>query len=503
MKQSTPAVKKAIDYLTKMLDNHTWIPGDLLPSISQLAIAAGVSSVPMWKAVNQLAEDDILEVVQGSGTRVKKAPEEPAAIIRNGWMGLRDRIHKDILSGIYIAGALMPSLKEMRMHYGVSYQTLRKALDNLAAENMITPEHRTYRAVSFTPQRTHSSIVLLGWSNPIVELQARTPWGAEFLRECENICSRMKVSLRVIRYSSNEGNGSVFYIDQNGNVVSKLKDDNSVLGYILWAQSPHELYRQVLNNLELFKKPVSVLQEGSQLRLADIAERTRDMKIFSIATGSNAARNVASFLLEQGHESIAYFSPYHRSDWSKARFCGLQEVYNRHSGGVKVHSYTLNGYGLSNEFVEPVKPLDRYMPAVTEMMRTARMPEMIIQAVNGSKSSITKTIKDMVIRSCMYQLFKKALNTHCTAWVCANDHIALYALDYLKNFPDKKIAVIGFDDTFESFRRGLTSYNFNIQGLVQIMMAHVINPGSVSPVKRVKPVEIEGILVVRGTTFSR
>jgi DNA-binding transcriptional MocR family regulator len=71
-KKCTPAVKKAVTYLRSMLDNYTWIAGDMLPSINQLAAAAGVSSVPMWKAVNLLAEEDILEVIQGSGTRVKK-----------------------------------------------------------------------------------------------------------------------------------------------------------------------------------------------------------------------------------------------------------------------------------------------------------------------------------------------------------------------------------------------------------------------------------------------
>lgn len=502
MKQSTPAVKKAVNYLRAMLENQTWIPGDMLPSINQLAIAAGVSSVPMWKAVNILAEEDILEVVQGSGTRVKKISQEPASVVRNGWMGLRDRIHKDILSGNYISGTLMPSLKEMRVHYGVSYQTLRKALDSLAGEGMISPEHRTYKTVSFTPNKVHSSIVLLGWVHPKLEMQSRTPWGEEFLRECENLCSRMKVKFQIIRYTANDG--PLIFIDQDGIVFSKLKDDGAVLGYLVWAESPHDLYREVLSQLECFRKPVAVLQEGSQLRLSDMVDRNHQMKIFSLATGSNAARNIASYLLEQGHTSVAYISYLHKSDWSKARLCGLQEIYNRYGNGARVYSCTVDKYGFSNELWEHVKPAEHFFHTIMPMMSEANLPSMIIKVINSFQGKITTQLVSEVIRSYLDKLFNKASAIpNVTAWVCANDYMALMAMDYLKKSIGKKIAIIGFDDTFLAFRSGLTSYNFNIQSLVQLMLAHILNPLSDAASKRVKPVEIEGLIVVRNTTFRR
>lgn len=501
-KQSTPAVKKAVNYLKGMLDNHTWIPGDMLPSINQLANAAGVSSVPMWKAVNLLADEEILEVVQGSGTRVKKISDEPANIVRNGWMGLRDRIHKDILSGFFISGTLMPSLKEMRVHYGVSYQTLRKALDCLAGEGMITPEHRTYRAVSFTPSRVHSSIVLVGWAHPKLEMQSRTPWGEEFLRECENLCSRMKVKLSIFRYTEN--NGSLAFIDQDGNVFSKLKDDGSALGYLVWAESPQELYRDVLNQLEHFKKPIAVLQEGSQLRLSDMVERSRLMKIFSLATSSNAARNVASYLLEQGHSSVAYISYLHKSDWSKARLCGLQEIYNRYGNNARVYPCIIDRYGFSNELWDHVKPMEHYLPSILPLMDSAHIPAMVSNVINSFQSKLSGQLVSEVIRTYLNKLFDKALSINdVSAWVCANDYMAVMAMDYLKKHSDRKIAVVGFDDTFLAFRNGLTSYNFNTQSLVQIMLAHILNPSSDASTKRVKPVEIEGLLVVRSTTFKK
>lgn len=501
-KKCTPAVKKAVTYLRSMLDNYTWIAGDMLPSINQLASAAGVSSVPMWKAVNLLAEEDILEVIQGSGTRVKKISEEPANLVRNGWMGLRDRIHKDILSGFFISGALMPSLKEMRMQYGVSYQTLRKALDCLVSEGMITPEHRTYRTVLFTPNKNHSSVVLIGWVNPQMEMQSRTPWGEEFLRECENLCSRMKVNLRILKYTASEG--PLRFIDQDGNVSTKIKEDGSVLGYLMWAESPNELYRDVLNQLEQFKKPVAVLQEGSQLHLSDVVERNQGVRLFSLATGSNAARNVASYLLEQGHTDIAYISYLHKSDWSKARLCGLQEIYNRHGNGARVYPCTMDKYGFFNELSDQVKDAEHYFPTITSSMSNAGMPSMVIRVLNSIKGKFSAQMVNEVIQAYMERLFKKAASIpNISAWVCANDYMATMAIDYIKKNVDKKIALVGFDDTFIAFRNSLTSYNFNIQGLVQLMLAHILNPSADVAAKRLIPFEIEGLLVVRNTTFKK
>ena len=503
MKQSTPAIKKATAYLSSMLERQIWKAGDLLPSISKLALSAGVSSVPMWKAVNILAEQGVLEVVQGSGTRVSQTNEEPLNVLRKGWLGLRDRIHRDILSGMYPPGALMPSLKEMRVHYGVSYQTLRKSLDSLVAEGSIVPEHRTYRTVSFAPQKAHSSVVLLGWSHPTIEMQERTPWGEEFLRVCENMCSRMKVNLQVVRYTASDG--FLTFIYQDGSTATKLKNDASILGYLLWAESPAELYRQVLAQLDGFRKPIAVLQEGSQLRLSDIAERCRELQIFSIATSSHAARNVASFLLQQGHTSIAYFSPFHKSDWSRARLCGLQEIYQRNGDGANVKPFTLDHYGYTHEYTDLLKPPEILFQKLTPFISELHfVPGLVMQAANRLKPNLMKLLIDEVVRAFMQPFFRTAItNQDCTAWVCASDYAAFMAMDFLKKNATQKIAVIGFDDTFEAFRRGLTSYNFNINGLVQLMLGHLLNPSAHAFSKRVKSQEIEGMLVVRNTSFKK
>lgn len=496
MAQISPAKEKALKYLKQMLEKY-WKPGDSLPSISQLAESARVSVVPMWKAVNQLASEGTLEVIQGSGTRVSINFEEPVNALRKGWLGLRDRIHKDILTGRFPSGTLMPSLKEVKAHYGVSHQTLRKALDSLVVEGIIQPEHRTYRVISFSPDKTHSSIVLLGWSDPALELQARAPWGEEFLRVCENLCSQMKVRLDIIRYT--RVNGKAVYSDQNGNTFDRLRSDDSVLGYLLWAESPNGLYLEVLSQIDLFKKPIAVLQEGTRLNLGTAAGKNRGLKVFSIATGSNAARSLASYLLQQGHSNVAYISPFHKSDWSRARLYGLQEIFDRQGIDAAIHSFTLKEFEYPYEFRLALKPSEILLH---EIMSPQSSYGLARRAAARLRHHLSRILNDEAIRTFIRPLLVKAKNSDCSAWVCANDLVAFMALDYLKEHPGRKIAVAGFDDTFEAFRRGLTSYNFNIHGLVQLMLSHLVNP-SFHKHRDHNSVEIEGVLVVRSTTFAK
>lgn len=502
MKQRNPAIQKAINYVNEMLKREIWKPGDLLPSISRLASSAGVSTVPMWKAVHYLDGEGILEVLHGSGTRVRSITEDVQSIVRKGWLGLRDRIHKDILSGVFPAGTLMPSLKELRVKYGVSYPTLRKALDSLMKEGTVVSEHRTFRVVMFASKKAHATIVLLGWAGNGLEMQNRTPWGEEFLRICENQCSRMKINLKVVRYTGDDGD--VQFLGSNGAWSMKLNDDRSVLGYLVWAESPNELYRQVLNQVTRFKKPVAVLQEGSRLQLNDIAENCKDLQVFSIATGSIAARAVASFLKHQGHNSIAYISHLHKSDWSQARLHGLREVFLRTGEtSSSVQSYTLDKFKYFDEFIELFKPAEYYFRKfIPTVDKKDQIPKIVIDAFNNLKPSMIRQMQDYVLRKYLHPIFTKAIHDEkSTAWVCSNDYSALLALDFLKKYPQKKVAVVGFDDTFEAFRCGLTSYNFNIQALVQLMLNHVVNPVSQALPKRVRAVEIEGMLVERSTTF--
>jgi DNA-binding LacI/PurR family transcriptional regulator len=94
-----------------------------------------------------------------------------------------------------------------------------------------------------------------------------------------------------------------------------------------------------------------------------------------------------------------------------------------------------------------------------------------------------------------------------TAWVGANDDVALQCLDYLQladcRVPEA-ISVLGFDNSPESTVRGLTTYNINAGAFVHAMVNHVLDP-RLDPWDPLRdpPVEIEGYVTERATTASR
>jgi DNA-binding LacI/PurR family transcriptional regulator len=89
-----------------------------------------------------------------------------------------------------------------------------------------------------------------------------------------------------------------------------------------------------------------------------------------------------------------------------------------------------------------------------------------------------------------------------TAWVGYNDEIALLALDFLQSHRvpvPRHISVVGFDDTLEGFGRGLTSYSFNVEGIVSQTLEHFLAPVSSRRAGR-SPSEV---ITVPGTMVER
>ena len=88
--------------------------------------------------------------------------------------------------------------------------------------------------------------------------------------------------------------------------------------------------------------------------------------------------------------------------------------------------------------------------------------------------------------------------------MCANDWVALAALDYLKHRRSKSklcpvVQVVGFDNTYEAFDHNFTSYNFNIPALLDAMLSHILSPRRFGPRARTpERIRIEGGVIKRG-----
>jgi DNA-binding LacI/PurR family transcriptional regulator len=109
----------------------------------------------------------------------------------------------------------------------------------------------------------------------------------------------------------------------------------------------------------------------------------------------------------------------------------------------------------------------------------------------------------------LWRMFNKALKDDCvTAWVGSNDEVAVECLRYLR---ERKIAVphhvsvVGFDDSTIALTHRLSSYSFNPEGAIHVLLEHITRPRS--PLFKNYPpgasVPVEGYVNQRMTTARR
>ena len=423
-----PALAQAVRYLHDGIRRTQWLPGDLLPNIRVLAAAAGVSPVIMWQAVNALKQEKPLTVIQGQGTRVigqraQAAANPPPSRMEKiqRWQRLAETVREDVRNGVFVPGELLPSLKELSVRYDVCYQTLKKALDILQRQRVLAPAKRTCRVASMVTGRPSAKIVLLGWGDRHMGLQERTPWGAEFIRALEHECARARLSLDCVSYCA-DGKGLEF-VHPDGKRSGRLDEDGSVIGYLLWAQSPGGIYRQVLDFLLSFRKNVAILEEGTRLDFPVPRRNSAFIRLFSQATGSGVGCKMGRFCLDLGHRDIAYLSAFHGSYWSRSRLEGLKEAV-ANAGTGSVHPLTIDQFGSPFHYRTVMKPFHGTLSELANLRAASHlpMPALMKESFLGLDPRFHALYQESVIRAYMKPLFDRAFAlSGVTAWVCAND----------------------------------------------------------------------------------
>ena len=67
-----PLYKIAVDFLKQGINAGQWVPGDLLPSESQLSNTLNISVGTVRKAIDELEKEKLVYRHQGKGTYVSK-----------------------------------------------------------------------------------------------------------------------------------------------------------------------------------------------------------------------------------------------------------------------------------------------------------------------------------------------------------------------------------------------------------------------------------------------
>jgi len=520
MQKQKPGIARATAYILSLKATGT---SEKLPSIRQLTQSAGVSFVTMWKSLQQLATEGILIVDDQGGYRWKVGgstipaaavatieKEVPPVLQQSTWQTVTDKLYRDIVTGRFTGNEKLPSCKELQLLYQVSFTTLKKSLSKLVEEQIIEARSNSYFVPPLTGSTSHARLVAIGcgWEDGkiLVDYQDKN-----YFRTLESECIRMNLQLDVVvYYRSSE---RLQFVNTASQKMYDLTD-RTIIGYVFIVANLESTPEEVLERLVGLRRNVAVLDVVGGWKIPRCAQGSRFVQIFTATASVVPARRVAQYLLGQGHKSIAFFSPFHKALWSQRRLDTLMEMFTRAGFSGGVHPFVYDRYAYQWDYLKQQEHSEDIRSLIDQYGEWKKEAQSAFFHKFGNLGySIVKYMTEWNCASGeifekMKPLFDAALaDPSISAWVMANDFAATIAMDYLKeksvHVPDD-LAIISFDNTLDAMEYHLTSYDFNTQGIITLMLRYIVAPHTIKPAaRRGGFIEVDGTLVERRSTGSR
>lgn len=450
-----------------------------------MAQSSSFSSRTLSLAFRALRERGVLEGGQRCGIRAASAEKAaavplvqpfPARRHAERWREVRDRLVRDITGGHYSADAGLPGYKELCQHYGVSYRTMRRAVQALVDSGMLSLHRRRLRVAAPPVPAVRSTVAAVTHLGSIEELCSATPPRAtDFWRTLSGVCSRANLNLAI--YSCDRRSDGRLRDLSSGPLtsVTDLVTRRTVIGFIVWGIPSPILNRGLLTTLR--RGNVPVVLAGTTVQVPRMGADGGDVR--QILPSPGEGTEVGRFLIGLGHRRVAFVSPHHDFSWSRRRLRELQSVFACAGSAYRVLPFLDNVLPDNWRLPEHVLSSAAWRPH----MRNLRSLERFLDESQGVSTRLIERHMAPYLRTRFVQaqcrgLYERALAERgVTAWVCVNDAVALGALEFLEAAGRKvpgEVSVVGFDDAPEAFAAGLTSYSFNVSSLAQAVPGRLL-----------------------------
>jgi DNA-binding transcriptional regulator YhcF (GntR family) len=507
----TQALLRARDWLATAVNAAITAGRDRLPTLLEAARSAGVSHVTLMKAVHELRDRGILSVNHRSGIRIVSHSAGPAPAHHARLRGTkRDRVARliraDIGRGLYPTDTPLPPAKVLRQRYGVAPATLAHALASLVDEEALAPYKRSFRPVGPRPPGTGGTIVLVARGESPARLQLVSGRTLNHLRALEQECLRATVSLTVV---------PCYYVGTQivgargvREVLERGRAGLPVLGAMVWDVGLDPPFQDELAPvLEECGRPVAVLEEVGNPQSWE-RPKTGPTRTFRLGLSRRSGQVMGRHLFALGHRRILFVYRRSTAIWAAPRLDGLRSAFSGHGSDVAVEAVALDSAGAAGRAEIPEIP--RTARALERFQLARHGQAFVQQAVRYGRIDSLKDLLDgtgdwLGARTRLFAaLGTAAKDLSITAWVGANDEVALDCLDLLRSSGRRVPAdcsLAGFDDCEEASIHRLTSYNFNGEAYIRAMMEFLLRPGWARRDGSVgEPIEIDGLIMERGTT---
>jgi len=497
--QKVKQVDKACEFLRQLIDEVVANGGARLPPLRTLSRRAGIAAPTVYRAIQKLKLEGVIQTKPGSGFVVAPAvhASEPAERNVPPWKpeAVCARIERDILGGFYEPAGKLATIKEMMVRYGASYRTLKQALELLAAHGAIVPTRHAYRIIAPHPQTNPRKLVIFEregyeavswWNNkPRIMNHVYT-----LDRECRT--RRLVVERRVWR-------GSAFLAGHEPRFSERSLSD--IVGFLIFtpASSP-AFIRDLVRRLATFNRPTAILDEkyGAAL-LSSLLPPKADVHCFSMGLNENDGIAVGRYLLRLGHTRFGYLTS-RRDRIPSVRLSGLRKAAALAGPHTSVREIRL-------EDDPGDTPADECLKAFEQGLAASQAPAgplvpLLMQAIRQESNLLNELIREETIVQNMGPALEDALSEGVTAFVAFDDTLAALCLRHLRSTGvavPGTVSVVGFDDSPVALANDLTSYSLNAETAIRMAVGHLLYR-HLSRKKRRGVETLEGHISERGTS---
>lgn len=436
--------------------------GDRLPSVRSIIQSFDTSSGTVQAALAELARRGLICKIQGKGCFWGNAPKQVSVpMVHETALERISRVFDhDFEQGVLKPSQPLPQSKELAQRYNVSQNTLRKFLELKVSQGLLKKEGRQYfffQSRQFSASAPLSELIFVTRCNSWGGFTAESERELDFLRLVYKTAGRNRFKLTL--FGINDETGKL--IDRSGNPC-KLSDHPNAVGAILSTL----LVQKQQTLLDFFanaKFPVAVWWEHPEDKVPKSFLRKSNWTFFNSTFGKNPGAVTGRYLMSLGIQEVNYFSPYHNSSWSKDRLLGLEEA------GLQVHSY------IDAEFASP-----------WDYKELARK-----EVEKYSVESFARNLEKQKLRSFAERAIADRKGMPSIPWICVNDEVAGIFLEMAEDKlieieqPAKGPALIGFDNSMESYLLRLPSYDFNTEALVEQIFYYISNPSAFNNKKKI------------------
>lgn len=418
-----------VDEFCKWIESSGFKDGARLPSVRKVAASLGASTFTIFQAYKRLVEQGKIYGEHGNGYFWGKKPEIMVDAGEHETERLERLLLEDWKLGKISADSTLPSIKDLCSVYGTTSGSMSRTLEMLRERGVLDRKGRG--RYYFKNTRSASSklkeILLIMRCNPNGDFNCLGERELTFMQKEYAEARRNNLKVRALGYYEKEG----IFLDAAGRRV-ELDDCRDCFGAVVSTM----LVFNVKRLFAVFARtrfPISVWWEHPLYDIPRALKKEKRYAFFNLAFGDFPGRAVGHFLKEKGMERVAFISPYHMSMWSRDRLKGLKKV------GLEVIEATDASHASHFDFMQEKGARDLFCRI------------------------LLKLVKDI---------------PPVDAWVVSNDRVGVELLSLVEQGRLKRPPyVVSFDNSTDSYRNRLDSFEFSLDALAEQSVFHLISPG--------------------------